>query len=158
LLLGSRPVINEGNRTVLREYIFIDDLVDAYIFLAEHVERHYSEKMPQRGRAAYGWAAYNVGSYAPRGNFPPNESQNIRSVIEVINQIKLKLGKRDIEPQIVPKPANFIEIPDQYADSSKIMSLGFETKTTLDEGLDKTIEWYKQNSDHLIRVGYKYLT
>ncbi len=158
LLLGSSPVINEGNSKVLREYIFIDDLVEAYIFLAEQMESHYLDKMPQTGRATYGWAAYNVGSYAPRDNFGPDRCPNIRTVVQVIDQIKSKLGKSDIESQIVPKPANFIEIPDQYADSSKIMDLGFETTTTLDEGLTKTIEWYKQNSDHLIRAGFKYLT
>lgn len=158
LFLGSTPVINEGNSKVLREYIYIDDLVEAYIYLAEQMERHYLDKMPQTGRATYGWAAYNVGSYVPRDNFRPNRCPNIRTVVQVIDQIKSKLGKSDVESQIVPKPANFIEIPDQYADSSKILNMGFESKTTLDEGLDKTIEWYKQNSDHLIRVGYKYLT
>ncbi len=157
LLLGSSPVINEGNRRVLREYIFIDDLVDAYIFLAEQMERHYGDEMPQTGRATYGWAAYNVGSYALRDGFHPNEYQNIRTVAQVIDQIKSKLGKSDTESQIIPKPANFVEIPDQYLDSSKIIDLGFKAKTTFDEGLDKTVGWYKQNSDHLTRAGYKYL-
>ena len=48
---------------VLREYVYIDDLVNAYLFLAENVERHYGGDIPRTGRATYGWAAYNVGSF-----------------------------------------------------------------------------------------------
>ena len=48
------PVINEGNARVLREYIFIDDLIKAIRFLAEHVAEHYKNGMPRTGRATYG--------------------------------------------------------------------------------------------------------
>jgi CDP-glucose 4,6-dehydratase len=157
LMLNYRPVINEGNASVLREYIFIDDLVTAYLFLAEHVTHHYQEEMPQRGRATYGWAAYNVGSYTSRSSSRLEDCSNIRSVVQVIDQVKSKLGKNNIESVVIPKDVNFIEIPDQYLDSSKIIELGFQTKITFDEGLDKAIEWYQKNKTYLVKLGYKHL-
>ena len=36
-------MINEGNSTVLREYVFVDDVVDAYLFLAENLEAGESD-------------------------------------------------------------------------------------------------------------------
>lgn len=155
LFINARPVINEGNAKVLREYIFIDDLVSAYLFLAEHLEQHYQQEMPQTGRTTYGWAAYNVGSYSSRDFSQPDKCSNIRSVVHVIDEIRSKLGKTDIEPVIIPKDVNFIEIPDQYLDSSKIAKLGFQTKTAFDEGLGKTIQWYERNRDSLVKLAYK---
>jgi CDP-glucose 4,6-dehydratase len=38
MLKGRAPVVNPGNERVYREYIFIEDLVDACLFLARHIE------------------------------------------------------------------------------------------------------------------------
>jgi CDP-glucose 4,6-dehydratase len=164
LLSDSQPVINEGNQEVKREYIYIDDLVKAYQFLAEHVGRHYKEEIPRFGRKTYGWIAYNVGSYAgPSGPpntphvFRPEKCPNIRSVIQVIDEIKKKLDKKDFENKVIPKSENFIEIPDQYLDSSKLLKIGFKTEIDFNKGLDRTIEWYKKHKDYLLQLGYKYL-
>lgn len=158
LVNGVKPVINQGNDHVLREYIYIDDVVNAYLFLGENLERHYSTGgMPRSGRATYGWAAYNVGSFVGAGKEDPRSSPNIRNVVQVIDTIKAKLGLA-IESVVVPKPSNFIEIPDQYLDSSKIAKLGFEAKMTFDKGLDTTIAWYKERGDYLSKLGNKYLS
>ena len=45
----SQPVINQGNDHVLREFIYIDDLVQSYLFLGEHLERYTT---PARCRSA----------------------------------------------------------------------------------------------------------
>ena len=157
LFSNQKPVINQGNAKVLREYIYIDDLVEAYRFLAEQVETHYQNEMPRTGRATYGWSAYNVGSYSPQHNAHPEDSPNIKSVHQVIQDIAAKMGKQHLSPEIIPKDVNFIEIPDQYLDSSKIMQLGFHTTVSMDQGLEKTIEWYRSNSAYLERLGNNYL-
>ena len=156
LLRDTPPVINEGNERVLREYIYIDDVVNAYKLLAEHLDSDTSP-VPRTGRAPYGWYAYNVGSYAPGSSFHADECDNIKSVVQVMQAIRNKLGKEHLEPTVIPKDVNFIEIPDQYLDSSKIMNLGFKTTTTLSAGLDATIAWYQQHKDALTQLGYKYL-
>lgn len=157
LLRDNRPVINAGNENVLREYIYIDDVIGAYKLLAEHLDKNYTNAMPRTGRAPYGWCAYNVGSYAPGSSFDVDECDNIKSVVQVMDLIRNKLGKESLEPTVIPKDVNFIEIPDQYLDSSKIMKLGFKTGTALGAGLDATIEWYRQNEDFLSQVGYKHV-
>jgi CDP-glucose 4,6-dehydratase len=152
-----KPVINDGNARVLREYVYIDDLVAAYQFLAENMETHYKDRMPRSGRTTYGWSAYNVGSYAPRGSFHPEDCPNIRSVTQVIQDLTRLMKKDHLQPTIIPKDVTFVEIPDQYLDSSKIMNLGYKTKVQFNEGLQKSIEWYKGNSDYLRKLGDNYL-
>lgn len=157
LLQGEQPIIHGGNARVLREYIYVDDLVAAYQHLAERVASHYQQPMPQSGRVPYGWCAYNVGSYAVKGPFHVEDCPNIQSVRSVIQRIAEKMGHGNLSPVDVEKAEEFIEIPDQYLDSSKLINLGFTTKVALDAGLDKTIRWYEMHRDYLTRLGYKYL-
>ena len=75
----------------------------------------------------------------------------------MIQEIAKKMKKEHLQPQTIPKDVNFIEIPDQYLDSSKIMRLGFNTQTAFSEGLDATIRWYEANRDYLRRLGDNYV-
>jgi hypothetical protein len=102
---------------VLREYIYVEDMVDAYLFLGKNITTHYKSAMPEKGRAPYGWAAYNIGGYGAADALA--DSPNIKSVSDVIELVGSKLGT-GLRPTVIPKPANFIEIPDQYLDSSKL--------------------------------------
>jgi CDP-glucose 4,6-dehydratase len=157
LMNGARPVINQGNDRVLREYIYIDDVVNAYLFLGENLERHLQSGMPRTGRATYGWAAYNIGSFVPSETRRPSDCANIRNVVQVIEAIAARVGVNP-DPMVIPKPPNFIEIPDQYLDSSKLAALGFTPAVPFDQGLDRTIDWYKSKREYLSILGHKYLS
>lgn len=154
LLAGHTPVINAGNAEVKREYVYIEDLVGAYLYLAENLDKHYQQVKPKRGRATYGWAGYNVGSY--HGTADADNFDSIRTVLDVIGSIQKSMGFK-AEAATIPKPDNFIEIPDQYLDSSKLHELGFTPTISFDEGLKRTIQWYKDNSDELTKLGAKYV-
>jgi len=156
MLNGKAPVINLGNADVLREYIYIDDLVAAYRFLAENAERHFAGEIPRTGRGTYGWAAYNVGSFTSTAGKAPSEYSNIRSVRQVIDIIGGVVGT-SIEPVTIPKPDNFIEIPDQFLDSAKLHGFGFVPTIDFDEGVRRTVEWYAQNQGLLSRLGARYV-
>ncbi len=156
MLNGKAPVINLGNADVLREYVYIDDLVNSYLFLAENVERHYGDEIPRTGRHTYGWAAYNVGSFSPSQDKQPEDFSNIRSVRQVIDQIAGIVGA-DLEPTTIPKPDNFIEIPDQFLDSSKLHEFGFEPQIEFEEGLRRTVAWYTEHEELLSRAGARHV-
>jgi CDP-glucose 4,6-dehydratase len=161
LLSGKEPVINDGNNQVLREYVFVDDVVDGYMFLAEHVENYYEQRYPQGGDA-YGWPCFNVGSYSGEELLTPNNLPNIKDVRSVMALITEILGRdygvNVLQPRTIPKGPNFIEIPDQYLDSAKIHRLGFVPKTKLKDGLKQTIRWYKADYDFYKKYAAQYLT
>jgi len=156
LMKGFSPVINLGNADVLREYTYVEDVVDAYLYLAENMDRHYAQPMPQRGRATYGWSAYNVGSYDSRSNQPVEGFDTIQSVTSVIDLLQKIIGT-SFEATTIPKPENFIEIPDQFLDSAKIHDFGFEPKVGFQDGLERTVDWYREHSDLFNRLGARYL-
>lgn len=157
LLEGKAPVINMGNEKVLREYIYVEDVVKAYLLLGEKIADYYGpdcSNMPKGGPLAYGWPAFNFASYDGNETQDLASCKNIRSVSDVISLICGKMN--DIKPEVIGKPENFIEIPDQYLDGSKIRNLGFVAEQDFESGIDKTIKWYKDNADRLAKYSAKY--
>ncbi|HXK38348.1 MAG TPA: NAD-dependent epimerase/dehydratase family protein [Candidatus Paceibacterota bacterium] len=158
LMEGKAPVINIGNEHVLREYIYVDDVVDAYLLLAEKTNEYYGqnlENMPSSGAKTYGWSAFNIGNYDKKDLAEVKKCDRIQSVTDIIALLGARIKK--IEPVIIPKPVNFIEIPDQYADASKIRQLGFSPKTTMSDGIAKTVAWYTKHQEQLAPLAEKYM-
>ncbi len=158
LLAKKPPKINQGNENVLREYIYVGDVTRAYMFLMEKARDYYGIdncNMPRSGKATYGWAAFNVGSYTKNELKDLKNCEKIKSVMEVINSLRTAII--DIAPIIKEKPENFIEIPDQYLDSAKIIKLGFKVEVGFADGLIDTIDWYKNNYQYLEKIAFKYI-
>ncbi len=160
LMADEAPVINLGNEKVLREYIYVEDVVKGYLLLAENLADYYGENnanMPISGTEPYGWPAFNFGSYTEEETKKVEQCSNIRSVSDVITLLTDLVGGGSLKPVIIPKPANFIEIPDQFMDTSKIKKLGFKPEVEFEEGIKRTILWYKNNRSSLEKLAAKYI-
>lgn len=158
LLAGRPPQINQGNENVLREFIYVTDIVEAYLFMMEKVGAYYgegNEHMPKWGKDTYGWIAFNVGTYTKLQLADITKCDKIKSVRAIIDLLRAKIN--DIAPIIKEKPANFIEIPDQFLDSSKLKTLGFTTQISFEEGLERSIKWYRNNYEYLSKLALRYL-
>ena len=158
LMAGRPPIINQGNEDVLREFIYISDAVDVYLLLMEKVKEYYGEdncNMPKWGKATYGWISFNAGSYQKEDFQDLSKCDKIKSVNQVISMLRSKIA--DIEPIVKEKPANFIEIPDQYLDSSKIMALGLCPKVSFEQGLDNSIRWCRDHYEYLSKRAFRYI-
>ena len=115
---GERPIIR-SNGLFTRDYIFVDDVVDGYMALAEQTDR--------------------AGVKGEAFNFSPESKV---SVIEITQAIQRAMNRPDLEPVILDQVR--AEIRDQYLDSTKAkQGLGWTARHTLDQGLDKTIAWYR---------------
>jgi CDP-glucose 4,6-dehydratase len=150
LLSNKAPVIKVGHEQVLREYLYVDDAVRAYIFMAENLEKYYGpnyRNMPITGKQTYGWLAFNIGSYTGRQVANLSKCANIKNVKQIIEQLTKKI--KYIKPVVISKPPKFIEIPDEYLDSSKIMALGYRTEIGLEQGFEKSIQWYRKHFKEL---------
>jgi CDP-glucose 4,6-dehydratase len=117
VLSGQQPVIR-SNGLLTRDYMYIKDAVNAYLTLAENMD---DKKI--------------IGQCF---NF---STGNPLSVLEIVEKI-LVLMKTNIKPIIENKASN--EATERYISSKKAHSLlNWKTKYKIDEGLQKTIEWYK---------------
>jgi CDP-glucose 4,6-dehydratase len=117
LLSGERLVIRSDGR-FLRDYIFVEDVVDAYLALGESITT--------RGTAG---EAFNFSEGTPL------------SVLEMYRAVAEALGVEAVEPVILNQADG--EIRDQYLDSGKARErLDWKPRYGLREGLARTVEWY----------------
>lgn len=124
LLAGLRPVLRSDG-TMIRDYIYVRDVVDAYIALAEASDR------PEIAGEAF--------------NFSPESEY---SVLEIVSAIGEAMGI-DPDPNIVNTAR--AEIQRQTLDSSKAHRLlGWKSGWKLADGLRETVAWYKT---HLLDIG-----
>jgi len=120
ILRSERPVIrSDGHHR--RDYLYVEDGVSAYLLLASHLWRDES----LRGRAF---------------NF---SSESSVSVLELVRTVLRQMGSA-LEPEVRNESSN--EIRDQYLSAERARAeLGWRAEFTLDDGMPKTIEWYRRH-------------
>ncbi len=114
MIAGKSPDI-WGNGSQERDLVYIDDVVDAFVLAAA---------------SKSGSDTFNVGSGIPT------------SFLDLVNEINRIMG-REIAPNFVePRMPHYLQ--RTFADTSKAERvLGFKPKTTLRDGLTKTIDSFK---------------
>ena len=116
---GERPIVRSDGQYV-RDYFYVEDAAMAYMLLAERL----------------------VADSRVRGeafNFS-NESQV--TVVELVNLILRKMGS-DLQPEIQNKVSD--EIRHQYLSAKRARQLlNWSPQFTLDQGLERTIAWYRE--------------
>ena len=126
VLQNERPIIRSDG-TPVRDFIFADDIAQAYLLLAENIDEIKGE-------------AFNFGS---------GEPVQMLALVEKI--VRLMDKESELDPLIMLKTKIEREIDAQYLGAEKIFKkFGWKPATGLDQGLTKTIEWYKANFDSLV--------
>ena len=115
LIQGAQPYIRSDGKAV-RDYIHVDDIVEAYLRLADHSDR------PEMAGEAF-----NFSDETPL------------TVMEIYRAVCEEFGGW-VDPFIAGGAQD--EIPDQRLDASKARDvLGWSPKLSLADGMRKTAEW-----------------
>ena len=119
ILRDESPIIRSDGKYV-RDYFYVEDGAAAYQLLAEEL----TNRPELRGQAF---------------NF---SNENQICVLELVRLILKKMGS-DLEPEIQNQASN--EIRHQYLSAERARSLlNWAPQFSLDEGLDRTIQWYRE--------------
>ena len=111
------PVNLWGSGTPLREFLFVDDLAQAVVFALEN-------NLPEH--------LYNVGT---------GEDLSIKQLAETIQQI---VGHQGEIAWNASKPDG---TPRKLMDISKMHALGWKHQVELEQGIQRTYEWFLENRD-----------
>lgn len=123
-LLRRRQPIIESDGTPVRDYVYISDTVDAYL--------------------AIGKAITNSSVKGQAFNFGTGKQTTVREIVSGI----IRLFGGGLEPIYLNKPGG---IQKQYLSFEKAKeTLGWKPRVDLEEGLRRTIEWYRRYSEHLM--------
>jgi CDP-glucose 4,6-dehydratase len=126
---GRRPVIRSDG-TPQRDLLYVEDAVAAYLAIWSLLED---------GRGA--GEAFNAGGESPY------------SVLEVA-ELTCRIAGTDVAPDVRGSGVPSGEIPREWVDASKLRGLtGWAPRVSLEEGLARTIGWYRRYLDALPHQG-----
>ena len=120
--LNNTPLKLWGSGTPMREFLFADDMAEAVIFALENELPEY---------------LYNIGS---------GKDITIKELAETIQKVTGHQGEIIWDTE---KPDG---TPRKLMDVSKMKALGWEYKTELKEGIEKTYSWYLENIENIKEI------
>jgi GDP-L-fucose synthase len=112
-------VILWGTGKPMREFLYVDDLAEAIVFLLEKIE----------AKDIYGQGISHI-------NVGAGKDLTINELAKIISDVVGYSGKIDYDRS---KPDG---TPRKLMDVSRINNLGWKYKTGLREGIEKTYKWY----------------
>lgn len=117
-----------GSGEPLREFLHVDDLSDACLFILQLPKSKYQKNTEKL------LSHINIGS------------GNELRISELVSMIKAEVG---YEGDVVFNSDYPDGTPRKMIDSSKLMRLGWKPEINLKKGLHSTYEWFKENFDSM---------
>lgn len=100
-----------------RDFIFADDVVDACLLALDRLDEY---------------DCLNIGS---------GHVHTVKDIVEVL------MKKAGYKPAVVYNDKRFVKPSSVHLDCKKASErINFKTKTSLEEGVDRTIHWFRENS------------
>lgn len=129
--LSGRPPVVRSDGSPERDFLYVEDAVEAYLAI---------------------WAALAEGADGPAAgeafNAGGGEPHRVGKVVELI----CRLAGTEVRPDIRGSGTPSGEIDRQWVEFSKLKQLtGWTPRVTLEEGLARTIEWYRAHPEWLER-------
>ena len=124
--IKGRPPVIRSDGTLERDYLYVEDAVEAYLAIWSLLDD---------GRGA--GEAFNASGGPPH------------SVLKVA-QLTCKVAGSAVEPDVRGTGTPLGEVSRQWVDSTKLRTMsGWEPRVSLEEGLARTVEWYRGYLPHL---------
>ncbi len=130
-IMNDQPIQLYNHGKMLRDFTYIDDIVDAIIPLIDlaptlQTSRIGQQLTPSTSHAPY--RIYNIGN---------NQPEQLVTLIQYLDNL---LGKKAIKQYVTMQPG---DVEKTYADIEDLeRAIGFKPKTNLYTGLRQFVEWY----------------
>lgn len=132
-ILNDRPIKVFNNGDMWRDFTYIDDIVEGIVRIAEVIpqgNQDWDEKNSDPATSSAPYRVYNIGNQTPT---------RLMDYIACIEKATGKEAKKDFLPM---QPG---DVYQTYADSSALAeATGFKPNTPLQEGINKTVAWFKE--------------
>jgi UDP-glucuronate 4-epimerase len=132
-IINGKPikVFNHGNME--RDFTYIDDIVEGIYKLIPLAPEPNPDWNEQNGKLSTSFAPYRIYNI---GNNKPVKLEKFISVLEE------KIGKKAKKVYMDMQPGDVLKT---YADVSDLEeAIGFRPNTSIEEGLGKFVNWYKE--------------
>ena len=131
-ILHDRSIRVFNNGDMLRDFTYIDDIVEGVVRISSVIpqgNKDWDEKSPDPATSLAPYRVYNIGNQQPT------------RLMDYIKCIETAIG-REAKKEFLPMQPG--DVYQTYADSSALaVATGFKPNTNLQEGINKTVEWFK---------------
>lgn len=132
-ILHDRPIKVFNNGDMLRDFTYIDDIVEGVVRILEVIPTgnpEWDETNPDPATSPAPYRVYNIGNQHPT---------KLMDYIQCIEKAIGREAKKDFLPM---QPG---DVYQTYADSSALAeATGFKPNTPLQDGINRTVEWFKE--------------
>ena len=132
-ILHDRPIKVFNNGDMLRDFTYIDDIVEGIVRIIDVIPKgnpDWDETKPDPASSTAPYRIYNIGNQHPT------------RLMDYISCIEKAIG-REAKKEFLPMQPG--DVYQTYADSSALAeATGFKPDTPLQEGIDRTVAWFKQ--------------
>lgn len=132
-ILHDRPLKVFNNGDMWRDFTYIDDIVEGVVRIIDvipHGNNDWDEKSPDPASSPAPYQIFNIGNSQPT------------RLMDYIKCIENSIG-REAKKDFLPMQQG--DVYQTYADSSAIAeATGFKPNTPLQEGIDRTVSWFKK--------------
>jgi UDP-glucuronate 4-epimerase len=127
-IFAGEPINVFGEGNMRRDFTYIDDIVTGVVAALDNPPPDDGEIKAGGSRSPH--RIYNIGNH---------RSEELNRMIELIEQACGRKAEKVLMPM---QPG---DVRDTYADISAIQGdLGFQPTTTIDEGVPRFVEWYRE--------------
>lgn len=132
-ILHDRPIKVFNNGDMLRDFTYIDDIVEGVVRIADVIpvgNANWDETNPDPATSPAPYRVYNIGNQHPT------------KLMDYIKCIEKATGREAVKEFLPMQPG---DVYQTYADSSALgEATGFKPGTPLQSGIDRTVDWFRQ--------------
>lgn len=130
-ILAGEPITIYGDGTALRDFTYIDDIVEAVVGVARQPAEpnpEWTRHDPDPATSWHPWRLYNIGH---------GEQITINGLVDLLEALLTKPAHR---VYVSEQPG---DVPATHADTSDLyQSVGFSPQTSIEAGLSLFVEWF----------------
>lgn len=130
-ILNDKPIKVFNYGKMKRDFTYIGDIVEGVVRVLNNPplpNPNWDKEKADPGTSSAPYKIYNIGNNKPV------------ELMEFIETLEKKLGKK-AKKEFLPLQDG--DVPETYADIDDLVrDFGFKPNTTIDEGIEKFVEWY----------------
>ncbi|MBE7202563.1 MAG: NAD-dependent epimerase/dehydratase family protein, partial [Parafilimonas terrae] len=131
-ILAGEPIKVFGQGQMMRDFTYIDDVVEGIVRLAAKPAQDnpaWDPRAPDPGSSAAPYRVYNIGNHEPV------------QLLHLIEVLEACLGRKAIKEFLPFQPG---DVPETYADTDDLAAAtGYAPSTPIEIGVERFVRWYR---------------
>ncbi|QGY02744.1 NAD-dependent epimerase [Methylobacterium mesophilicum SR1.6/6] len=131
-ILAGEPIKVFGHGQMMRDFTYIDDVVEGIVRLAAKPAQDnpaWDPRAPDPGSSAAPYRVYNIGNHEPV------------QLLHLIEVLEACLGRKAIKEFLPFQPG---DVPETYADTDDLAAAtGYAPSTPIEIGVERFVRWYR---------------